>query len=102
MSTNEETDLTNLTENQKGVLKVLADADGEALRGVEVRNRLQADYDIELTKNGMNSVTSRDSRYPRYMLDIGWVDSSEIEGNTRHVYHRLKSDYIDKVRDQLQ
>ncbi len=50
MNTNEEIDLTDLTENQKGVLKVLADADGEALRGVEVRNRLQADYDIELTK----------------------------------------------------
>jgi hypothetical protein len=102
MNTNEETDLTDLTENQKGVLKVLADADGEALRGVEVRRRLREDYGIELTKNGMNSVTSRDSRYPRKMVDIGWVDSSEIEGNTRHAYHRLKSEYIDKVRNQLQ
>jgi len=100
MTTN--TDLTELTGNQKAVLKVLADADGEKLRGVEVRRRLDEDYGIELTKGGMNSVTSRRSRYPRYMVDIGWVDEREIEGNTRHAYHRLKSEYIEEVRNQLQ
>ena len=99
---NTETDLTDLTENQKAVLKVLADADGEALRGVEVRRRLRENYGIELTKNGMNSVTSRNSRYPRQMVEIGWVDPNEIESNTRHAFHRLKPAYIDTVRAQLQ
>lgn len=102
MNTDGGTNLTDLTTNQKAVLKVLADADGEALRGVEVRQRLREDYGIELSKNGMNSVTSRNSRYPRHMVDIGWVDSSKVEGNTRHAYHRLKPEYIEKVRKQLQ
>lgn len=101
MSGNSATNLNDLTKNQKAILKVLADADGDALRGVEVRRRLREDYNIELTKGGMNSATRRTSRYPRYMLDIGWVDDSEIEGNTRHAYHRLKQEYIDKVREQL-
>ncbi len=96
------TDLTDLTEYQKAVLKVLSDADGEALRGVEVRRRLQDDYGIELTRNGMNAVIRRNSRYPRHMVVIKWVDSSEIDGNTRHVSHRLKPEYIDTVREQLQ
>lgn len=101
MSAQGDTDLTDLTENQQAVLKVLADADGDALRGVEVRRRLREDYNIELTKSGMNSVTSRTSRYPRHMVDIGWVDEDEIDGSTRHAYHRLKSEYIDTVREQL-
>jgi len=94
--------LTDLTENMKGILKVLADADGEALRGVEVRRRLREDYGIELTKRGMNGVISRDTRYPRYMVTIEWVDESEIDGSTRHVSHQLKPEYISKVREQLQ
>jgi hypothetical protein len=102
MSENEAADLNDLTKNQKAILKVLADADGDALRGVEVRQRLLEEYNIELTRGGMNSATRRTSRYPRHMVDIGWVDDSEIEGNTRHAYHRLKEEYIEKVRSQLQ
>jgi len=41
VSSNSSSDLTELTENMKGILKVLADADGQALRGVEVRRRLR-------------------------------------------------------------
>jgi len=95
------TDLTDLTENMKAILKVLADADGEALRGVEVRRRLQDDYGIKLSKNGMNGVISRNTRYPRHMVNIEWVEQSEIDGNTRHASHQLKPEYVEKVRDQL-
>ncbi|SNR48052.1 hypothetical protein [Halorubrum vacuolatum] len=102
MTSNTEMDLTSLTEYQQAILKVLADADGEALWGVEVRRRLKEDYGIELTKNGMNAVIRRTSRYPRHMVVIKWVDDSEIENNTRHVSHRLKPEYIDEVRKQLQ
>jgi hypothetical protein len=102
MSSNTKVDLNSLTENQQAVLKVLADADGDALWGIEVRQRLEEDYGIELTKNGMNAVIRRTSRYPRHMVVIEWVDDSEIEGNTRHASHRLKPEYIDEVRKQLQ
>jgi hypothetical protein len=102
MTGKSDTDLNELTENQKAILKVLADAGGDTLRGVEVRQRLQEDYNINLTRGGMNSATRRTSRYPRYMVDIGWVDDSEIEGNTRHAYHRLKEEYLDRVREQLE
>lgn len=102
MDSNTGVDLNSLTENQKGILKVLADADGDALWGIEVRQRLQEDYGIQLTRNGMNAVTRRTSRYPRQMVVIEWVDDSEIEENTRHASHRLKPEYIDEVRKHLQ
>jgi len=86
----------------KGILKVLADADGEALRGVEVRRRLRKDYGIELSRRAMNGVIARNTRYPRYMVNIEWVDETEIDEDTRHVSHQLKLEYIDKVREQLQ
>jgi hypothetical protein len=101
MEDNSGIDLTTLTEKQKAILRVLADADGEALWGVEVRRRLNENYNIELTKNGMNGVIRRNSRYPRHMVIIKWADGDEIEGNTRHASHRLKSEYIDKVRREL-
>ncbi|MFD1643957.1 hypothetical protein [Halohasta litorea] len=93
--------LTSLTTKQQAMLKVLADADGEALWGVEIRKRLKQNYNIELTRNGMNGVFRSNSRYPKYMTEIKWVDEDEIEGKTQHVSHRLKSEYIDKVRKQL-
>jgi len=102
MGTDNGTELTELTEKQQGILKVLADANGEALWGIEVRRRLRDDYGIELSKEGMNGATARDTRYPRHMVDIEWVDESEIEGNTRHASHRLKDEYIDTVRERLQ
>ncbi len=102
VSSNSDSDLTELTENMKGILKVLADADGEALRGVEVRRRLREDYGIELSKRAMNGVIARTTRYPRHMVNIEWVDESDIDGNTRHASHQLKPDYIDEVREQLQ
>lgn len=95
-------DLTTLTTKQQAMLKVLADADGEALWGVEIRKRLKQDYNIDLTRNGMNGVFRSNSRYPQYMTEIKWVDEDEIDGNTKHASHRLKSKYIDKVREQLQ
>ena len=95
-------DLTTLTTKQQAMLKVLADADGEALWGVEIRKRLKQHYNIDLTRNGMNGVFRSNSRYPKYMTEIKWVDEDEIDGNTKHVSHRLKSEYIDKVRKQLQ
>lgn len=101
MTDNSGTSLTDLTEKQKAVLKVLADADGEALRGVEVRRRLQDDYGIDLTKNGMNGVIRKNSKYPQYMVEIRWVDSSEVDGDTRHASHRLKPEYADEVREKL-
>lgn len=94
--------MTDLTDNQKAILKVLADADGEPLRGVDVRRQLRENYNIELTKNAMNGVIRRTSRYPRHMVDISWLDRSERKDNIRHVTHRLKQEYIDKVREQLQ
>lgn len=50
----------------------------------------------------MNGVIARNTRYPRYMVNIEWVDETEIDEDTRHVSHQLKLEYIDKVREQLQ
>ena len=50
-----EPDLTALTDKQKVILKVLADADGEALQGVEVRRRAKQKSGIEISShNAMN------------------------------------------------
>ncbi len=64
-----ENELSSLTENQQAVLKVLADADGETLRGKEVRQRLNEDYSIDLNRQGMNAVRRKNSRYPNQMTE---------------------------------
>ena len=96
-----ENELSSLTENQQAVLKVLADADGETLRGKEIRQRLNEDYGIELTRSGMNAVRRKDSRYPNYMIDANFRTTDEEDVNTQHSTHRLKHEYIELVRKQL-
>jgi hypothetical protein len=96
-----ENELSSLTENQQAVLKVLADADGETLRGKEIRQRLNEDYGIELTRSGMNAVRRKDSRYPNYMTDANFRTTDEEDVNTQHSTHRLKDEYIELVRRQL-
>jgi hypothetical protein len=96
-----ENELSSLTENQQAVLKVLADADGETLRGKEIRQRLNEDYGIELTRSGMNAVRRKDSRYPNYMTDANFRTTDEEDVNTQHSTHRLKDEYIELVRKQL-
>jgi|AntDeeMetagen681_2_1112603.scaffolds.fasta_scaffold00178_13 hypothetical protein len=102
MTSNSKTDLTGLTENQKGVLKVLADADGETLTGPVARERLRDNYGIDLTMRGMNGVIRRNSNYPRHMVEIKLFKPREDDVEFRHAKHRLKSAYIDTVREQLQ
>lgn len=94
-------ELSSLTENQQAVLKVLADADGETLRGKEVRRRLNEDYDIELNRQGMNAVRRNNSRYPNYMTDANFRRTEEEGVDTQHSTHRLKDEYIETVRRQL-
>lgn len=96
-----ENELSSLTENQQAVLKVLADADGETLRGKEVRRRLDEDYNIELDRQGMNAVRRKDSRYPNYMTETHFRLRDEEDVDTRHSTHRLKDEYIESVRRQL-
>lgn len=96
------TDLTELTENQQALLKVLADVDGEAIRGSEARDRLREDYGIDLTMRGMNGVIRRNSNYPRHMVEIILYKPSEEGVDVQHAKHRLKPGYIDTVREQLQ
>lgn len=102
MTSDSKTDLTALTENQKGVLKVLADADGETLTGPEVRERLREDYGIDLTMRGMNGVIRRNSNYPRHMVEIKLFKPNEDDVEFQHAKHRLKPEYINRVRGQLQ
>lgn len=94
-------ELSSLTGNQQAVLKVLADAEGETLRGKEIRQRLNEDYGIELTRQGMNSVRREDSRYPNYMTDADFRTTDENNVDTQHSTHRLKHEYIEVVRTQL-
>lgn len=102
MGSGTDVDLNALTDNQQGLLKVLADADGETLTGVEVRERLESDYNISLTKNAMNAVFRRTSNYPRHMVDITLKKPSTHDVEVQHATHRLKKPYIDTVRTQLQ
>lgn len=101
MSSDNSTDLTSLTENEKGLLRVLADANGETLTGPEVRDRLRAEYGIDLTMRGMNGVIRRNSNYPRHMVKIELFEPSEDDVDFRHAKHQLKPEYIDTVRKQL-
>jgi hypothetical protein len=96
-----ENELSSLTENQQAVLKVLADADGETLRGKEVRQRLNEDYGVELNRQGMNAVRRKNSRYPNQMTEAHFRTTDEEDVDTQHSTHRLKDEYIESVRRQL-
>lgn len=96
-----ENELSSLTENQQAVLKVLAEAEGNTLRGKEIRRRLSEDYNIELSRQGMNAVRRKDSRYPNYMTDANFRTTDENNVDTQHSTHRLKHEYIEVVRAQL-
>jgi hypothetical protein len=102
MASDSNTDLRDLTENQRGVLKVLAGADGETLTGPEIRERLRENYGIDLSMRGMNGVIRRNSNYPRHMVEIKLLEPGEDDVDFRHATHRLKSEYIDTVRETLQ
>jgi hypothetical protein len=98
-----EPDLTALTDKQKAILKVLADADGEALQGVEVRHRAKQKYGIEISSHhAMNGVRRRTSRFPNHMEDASYFDSTEEGVESSHSTHCLKQEYIETVRQQLQ
>lgn len=101
MGSGTETDLTTLTTKQQVILKVLADADGEALRGTEVRRQARENYGVEMTRNGMNGVRRQTSAYPKHMVDEEFFDTNEGDVDHRHAIHRLKPEYIDTVREQL-
>jgi hypothetical protein len=97
-----ETELSSLTPIQQAILKILADADGETLRGSEVRDRVEEDYGIELTRAGMNSARRTGSRYPNYMTETHFRTRDEEDVDTRYATHRLRDEYIETVRSQLQ
>ncbi|WP_137287438.1 hypothetical protein [Halorussus salinisoli] len=102
MASSTETDLTALTTNQKVILKVLVDADGEALRGMEVRRQARENYGVEMSRSAMNGARREGTAYPKHMVDETFYDTNEGDVDYRHATHRLKPEYIDTVREQLQ
>lgn len=97
-----ENELSSLTDRQQAILKVLADADGETLRGKDVRDRVEEDYGIELPRAAMNSARRTGSKYPNYMTETHFRTRDEEDVDTRHATHRLRDEYIELVRSQLQ
>jgi hypothetical protein len=84
------------------VLKVLADVDGEALRGVEVRRRAKEDYGVTISSyRAMNGVRRSNSNFPNYMEDASYFKSTEGDADSSYSTHQLKPQYIDTVREQL-
>lgn len=103
MAADGETDLTALTEKQQTLLKVYADAGGEALRGAEVRRRAKEDYGVEFAShNAMNGSRRSNSNFPNHMEDASYFTSGEGDEDGSYSTHRLKPTYIETVREQLQ
>ena len=103
MTTSGGIDLTELTEKQQTLLKVYADAGGEALRGEEVRRRAKEDYGVVIASHhAMNGVRGGNSNFPKHMEDASYFKKGEGDEDGSYSTHSLKPEYIEIVREQLQ
>lgn len=94
----------NLTTKQRTLLEVLIDADGEYVRGVEIRRRMRDDYNLTVPDkpgalNGLLSgFTRRYSRsFRRNLIPGRWVDDGRS-----HAEFKFGKTYEEEIRSHLE
>lgn len=92
-----------LTEKQEILLKILLEADDEWIRGVEIRQIMRDEYDMDVPRStgattGIISGFTR--KYDREFRDNvvagRWVDESR-----QHAEHKIGEKYKEQIRDRL-
>lgn len=92
-----------LTEKQEGMIRVLLDADGEWLRGSEIRKRMRADYGIDIAETGrstagvMAGLTRKYGEgFRRAVIEGRWGDDAR-----QYTEHRVGDTYRKQLEDRL-
>lgn len=92
-----------LTEKQEGMIRVLLDADGEWIRGSEIRQRMREDYGIDIAKTGrstagvMAGLTRKYGEgFRRDIIEGRWGDDAR-----QYTEHRVGDEYKKKLENRL-
>lgn len=93
----------SLSNKQRIMLKVLLDADGEWLKGKEIRRRMREDYDADVGQSGRASagiIAGLTRKYGedlrRDIIEGQWAD--EAHQNSEH---RIGDKYKEEIRKEL-
>lgn len=92
-----------LTEKQEGMIRVLIDADGDWVRGSEIRRRMRDDYGIDIAKNGrstagvMAGLTRKYGEgFRRDVIEGRWGDDGR-----QYTEHRIGDTYRNEIESRL-
>lgn len=93
-----------LSKKQRIMLKVLLDADGEWLKGKEIRRRMREDYDVDVGQGGRASagiIAGLTRKYGedvrRDIIEGRWAD--ETQQNSEH---RIGDKYKEEIKQGLE
>lgn len=90
-----------LSEKQRVLLEILLEADGEYMRGVDIREEMRTGYDIEIGERGTAGVIGGFTRkYSRSFRD-DLIDGAWVDEERQHAKHRLGEEYREEIRDRL-
>jgi hypothetical protein len=96
--------IDSLSNRQRIMLKVLLDADGEWLKGKEIRRRMREDYDADVGQSGRASagiIAGLTRKYGedlrRDVIEGRWAD--ETQQNSEH---RIGDKYKEEIRKGLE
>lgn len=93
-----------LTEKQEGMIRVLLDADGEWIRGSEIRQQMREKYGIDVAKTGRGTagvIAGLTRKYGegfrRDVIEGRWGDDAR-----QYTEHRIGDKHRDKIEKALE
>jgi len=93
-----------LTEKQRGMIRVLLDADGDWIRGTEIRERMRTEYGIDIGEEGnptagvMAGLTRKYGEgFRRDVIEGRWGDDAR-----QYTEHRIGEKYQDELDRRLE
>lgn len=90
-----------LSKKQKVLLEILLDADGEYMRGVDIRQKMRDEYSIDIGERGTAGVIGGFTRkYGRGFRD-DLVEGDWVSEKRQYSKHRLGEKYKNELRDRL-
>jgi len=92
-----------LSKKQRVMLEVLLDADGEWLKGKEIRRRMREDYDVDVGQSGRASagiIAGLTRKYGeelrRAVIEGRWADDTQ-----QNAEHRIGDKYKEEIREGI-
>lgn len=93
-----------LSEKQRVMLGILLEADGEWMRGKEIRQKMREEYDMDVPDGGratagiIAGLTRKyDEEFRRDVIDGRWADETQ-----QNAEHRIGDKYKEEIREGLE